>query len=198
MSVSTSFWTRLKMTMLPLLGASLLVPLQALAADGAGDWRPTYDVVMMWVNFVILVLVLVIFLRQPLGGFLTSQRNDIKKTFDDLETEKTRIKDDIQALRNSMERHRQKAEDRHRRIVAQARRERLDIIESAREEAQRRLTKARQQSDARRREAWRTLRNAIIDAAVDRVMAELPRHVTPENQDAFVASFLKSISKSSR
>ena len=155
---------RLKKTMLP-LGASLVFPLQALAADIGGGWRSTYDVVMMWVNFVILVALLVKFLRKPLGRFLTSQRDAIKKAFDDLEAEKARISNDIQALRESMEARRQKAEERHRRLVEQARRERRDIIETAREEAQRRIAKARQQIDARHREA----RYEFTGEAADRV-----------------------------
>ena len=188
---------RLKKTMLP-LGASLVFPLQALAADTGGGWRSTYDVVMMWVNFVILVALLVKFLRKPLGRFLTSQRDAIKKAFDDLEAEKARISNDIQALRESMEARRQKAEERHRRIVEQARRERRDIIETAREEAQRRIAKARQQIDARHREARTKLRNEIIDAAVAKAMRELPRQVTPEEEQAWVNMFLKSITASKR
>lgn len=188
---------RLQRTLLP-LGASLAFPLQALAADGGGDWRSTYDVVMLWVNFVILTALLVKFLRKPLGRFLTSQRDAIKKTFDDLDIEKNRISEDIQALRDSMEARRQKAEERHRRIVEQARRERRDIIASARQEAQRRLTKARQQVDARHREACTRLRNEIIDAAVAKAMSELPRKVTPEEEQAWVTLFLESITPSKR
>ena len=191
------FGIRLKKTMLP-LGVSWVFPLQALAADTGGDWRSTYDVVMMWVNFVILVALLVKFLRKPVGRFLTSQRDAIKKSFDDLETEKARIKDDIQALRQSVETRRQKAEERHRRIVKQAREERRAIIETAREDAQRRLTKARQQIDARHREACTRLRNEIIDAAVAKAMSELPRQVTPEEEQAWVKVFLQSITPSKR
>ena len=188
---------RLKKTMLP-LGVSLVFPLQALAADSGGDWRSTYDVVMMWLNFGILTALLVKFLRKPLGRFLTSQRDAIKKTFDDLEIEKARINDDIQALRNSMAARRQKAEERHRRMVEQARRERRDIIESARQEAQRRIAKARQQVDARHREACTRLRNEIIDAAVAKAMSELPRKVTPEEEQGWVNLFLKSITPPKR
>lgn len=190
-------WIRLKKTLLP-LGASLVFPLQALAADGGGGWRSTYDMVMMWVNFVILVALLVKFLRRPLGRYLASQRDAIKNAFDDLEAEKARINHDIQALRESMEARRQKAEERHRRIVAQARRERRDIIETAREEAQRRIAKARQQIDARHREARTKLRNEIIDAAVAKAMSELPHQVTPEEEQAWVSLFLKSITPSKR
>lgn len=196
MTALTTVWGRLKATMLT-LGAALWFPLQATAAD-SGGWRATYDVVMMWVNFVILVALLVKFLRKPVGRFLTSQRDAIQKTFDALETEKARIADDVQAMRKTLAARKQQAEERHRRILQRARRERMEIIAAAGEEAERRLTKARQLVDTRQREAWQRLRNEIVDAAAAKAMAELPRQVTPEDAKAWVSLFLKSISGSQR
>lgn len=188
-------WIRLKVTLTALV-ATLGVPLQALAANGDTGWRSTYDVVMMWVNFAILVALLVKFLRKPLGRFLSSQRDAIKKTFDELEGEKKRIAEDIRTLRETVETRRQNAEDRHRRLLEQARQERQDIIAIARDEAQRRLTKARQNIDARHREAYHKLRNEIIDAAVAKVMTALPDHMTAELEQDLTDRFLSSITKS--
>ena len=196
MTTQTPVWARLKVTMIT-LGASLWLPLQAQAATTGGDWRPTYDMVMMWVNFVILVALLIKLLRKPLGQFLQSQQDAIQKTLDGLENEKGRLKEEVQALRESVDTRKQKAEERHQRLMQRAKQERREIIETAREEAERRLAKARQLIDNRHREACQTLRNEIVDAAVTRVMADLPGHMTAELEQDLTDRFLTSINKPS-
>lgn len=186
--------TRLKAALLA-LGAPLWFPLQALAANTGGSWRSTYDVVMMWVNFAILVALLVKFLRKPLGRLLKSQQDAIQNTLGQLETRKGRIGNEIQSLRESLETRRQKAEDRHARIIQWAQRERLEIIATARQEAERRLRQARQLIDARHREACQALRNDIVDAAVTKVLQDLPGHMTAELEKDLTERFLASITK---
>jgi len=168
--------------------------LQTPAAMAAGDWRPTYDVIMMWVNFAILATVLCKLLRQPLRNFLSAQRDAVKNTLETLESEKGRIEDEIQSLRARLEDRQQRAVDLHERMVAQGEEERRGLIAEARQEAERRLLKARQLIEARHREACRKLRDEIIDTAVRRAMAELPELITPEVEQTLTDHFLRSIS----
>ena len=168
-------------------------PIHALAADPVGSWRQTYDTVMLWVNFIILVALLVKFLRRPLRNFLDKQRDAIKDTLDRLEAEKGRIKEDILSLRDVLEERKQKATDLHQRIVAQGKSERRDIIETARQEAERRFVKARQLIDARHREACQALRNEMVDAAIDLAMQEFSTHMTPAVEQALADHFLKTV-----
>ena len=65
----------------------LIVP-GALAADQNGGWRPTYDLVMRWLNFVILALVLIKFARRPLADFLTGKKEEIARDIQRMEEEK--------------------------------------------------------------------------------------------------------------
>ena len=168
--------------------------LQAPAAMAAGDWRPIYDAIMMWVNFVILAVVLFKLLRQPLGNFLTAQRDAVKHTLETLENEKTRIEEDIQSLRAMLEGRQQRAVDLNKRMVAAGEEERRALIAEARREAERRLHKARQLIEAHHRDACRKLRDEMIDVAVHRALAELPKHITPELEQVLANRFLRSIS----
>jgi F-type H+-transporting ATPase subunit b len=188
----TPRWIRLKMTLLT-LGASLWLPLQALAANTNSSWRSTYDVVMMWVNFAILLALLFKFLRPPLGRFLKSQQDAIQETLDKLENEKCRLKDEVRVLQGSLVARKENAEDWHERIMQRARMERREIIETGRQEAERRLDKARQLIDARHREACHTLRNELVDIAVRCAMEELPKHMTPDIEQTLTDRFLKTV-----
>lgn len=168
--------------------------MQAPVAVAAGDWRPTYDTAMMWVNFVILAAVLIKLLRHPLHNFLTTQRDTVKNTLESLESEKHRIETDIQALRVSLEGRQQKAAELHERMVAQGEEERREIVAEAEHEAERRLLKARQMIEARHREACRKLRNEIVDIAIRRALDELPKHMTPGVEQDLMERFLRTIS----
>jgi F-type H+-transporting ATPase subunit b len=167
--------------------------LQAPAALAADGWRPTYDIIMMWVNFAILATVLFKLLRQPLRNFLTAQRDAVKNTLEKLESEKGRIEDEIQSLRVTLEDRQQRAANLHERLVAQGEEERRELIAEARQEAERRLLKARQLIEAHHREACRKLRDEIIDTAVHHALTELPKHITPEVEQVLANRFLRSI-----
>lgn len=194
MTTKTSIGIRLKM-MLIAQGAALWVPLQALAAGSNSSWRSTYDVVMLWVNFVILVALLLKFLRPHLNRFLKSQQEAIKKTLDQLESEKSRLRDDVEALRQSLAARKQRTEEWHQRTMQRARTERLEIIDAARLEAERRLAKARQLIDARHREACQALQAEIVDAAIAKVMEDLPGQITVELEQDLTDRFLSAITK---
>lgn len=179
-------------TILLTLVASLWFPLAALAGD-TSNWRSVYDVVMMWVNFAILLALLFKFLRKPLGQFLKSQQEAIQETLDRLENEKCRLKDEVQALQESLAARKEKAEDWHERIMHRAGMERRDIIESGRQEAERRLAKARQLIEARHRDACQTLRNEMVDTAIQIATREFSKHMTPAIEQTLTERFLKTV-----
>jgi F-type H+-transporting ATPase subunit b len=186
---------RLPKALVLVLAAGCLLP--ATTAMAAGDWRPTYDIVMMWVNFVILAAVLVKLLRRPLSSFLKTQRDDVRKTLEALESEKGRIEEEIRSLQQMLKDRQEKAHDMHKRIVSLGEDERHEIITAAKDEAARRLLKARQLMDAHYREACDRLRGELIDSAVARAMEELPKHMTPEVEQILKDRFLRSISEKS-
>lgn len=193
MNASTPRWTCLKMMLLT-LAAGLWFPLPALAADTSGNWRATYDIVMMWVNFAILLALLFKFLRPPVGRFLQSQKDAIQKTLDQLENKKCRLRDEVQALQESLTARKAKAQNLHQRIIQQAKIERREIIAIAQQEARRRLSKARQLIDNRQREACQAIREQMVDMAVRRAMEELPQRMTPELEQALVQQYITSLS----
>lgn len=191
MTITAPRWICFKTTLLA-LGASLWFPPAALAAD-TSSWRSTYDVVMMWVNFGILLALLFKFLRPPLGRFLKSQQEAIQETLDRLENEKCRLKDEVQDLQARLAARKEKAEDWHARVMQRARLERREIIESGRQEAERRLAKAHQLIEARHRETCQTLRNEMVDTAIQIATREFSKHMTPAIEQTLTDHFLKSV-----
>jgi hypothetical protein len=65
------------------------LPEAAYAADA--PWRPTYDMAMRWVNFIILVAVIVKYGKEPIKDFLKLQKSEVVSEISQLEAEKDRI-----------------------------------------------------------------------------------------------------------
>ena len=63
----------------------------AMAADRASDWRPTYDLVMKWVNFGLLAFILVKYLKDPLKEFFFGQKAMVARQIEKLEQEITAL-----------------------------------------------------------------------------------------------------------
>ena len=76
--------------------AFLVTTLPAVAMAASPEWRPTYDKIMLWVNFAIFMGVAIKYGREPIKNFLKQQKEEIVSELDTLETEKERVLGEIQ------------------------------------------------------------------------------------------------------
>ena len=92
---------------------------EVLAADNSGDWRPIFDLVMRWVNFLILAFLLIKFSRAPIKKFLAGKQRDIADEIDGLEAEKEEILRQIDDCKKQLENSQNRLSDLKKNIVAQ-------------------------------------------------------------------------------
>jgi F-type H+-transporting ATPase subunit b len=169
-------------------------PSQPAAEDAANNsWKP---VIAKFVNFALLVAILVYFLRSPLGGYLAGRiskvREDLvaaKETRDAASRQLAEIEAKLKALPAEIESIRQRgAED----IVA----ERARIEQAAEVERQRLLESTRREIDMRLRVARRELIELTADLAVGVAGERIQRSITAEDQSRLIdryASQLKEV-----
>jgi F-type H+-transporting ATPase subunit b len=167
-----------------------------IAAGAAAPWRGTYDTVMMWINFVILVAVLVKLLRKPLGDFLDGQRSALTKEIDQLTKQKEQTEADIAAFREAMDSRKERFDAIHQNILDNGEKERQELIETAHRQAAILIESARQRIDNRLRKASMTLRAELIDAAMATAATQLPDRITPENTRTWTDRFIHDIDAS--
>lgn len=166
----------------------------AFGAEGKNEWRPTYDLVMMWVNFGILVFLAVKFGRTPVVEFLRGRRLEISMEIDRLEEEKKNITDRVnQALAVADDSEAQLARVRER-ILEQGEKQRQKIITEAEQQGRLMLQTARHKVRSQLVQARHDFRAELIDAAVAHALKGLPQRMTPEDdrkiQDAYLESVL--------
>ncbi|MFH1981155.1 MAG: ATP synthase F0 subunit B [Pseudomonadota bacterium] len=167
-----------------------------LAAGASAPWRGTYDTVMMWINFVILVAVLVKVLRKPLGEFLDNQRVALTKEIDQLTKQKEQAEADISAFREKMDARKERFDAIHQNIVDSGEKERQELIADAHQQAGILIESAHQRIANQLRKADKALRAELIDAAMATATAQLPSRITSENTRNWIDRFIHDIDAS--
>lgn len=163
----------------------------ALAADQTGGWRPTYDLIMRWLNFVILALVLIKFARRPLIDFLTGKKKEIARNIQRMEEEKEQAALKVAEVHKKLEDSSIRFENLKERIIRQGERRKQAIIDEAHRESKILLEGAKRKIDSQMMQAQSTLRAEMIELAVNLAIERLPGHLTEEDNQKLLDQFLK-------
>lgn len=163
---------------------------EVFAADGGGGWRPTYDIIMKWVNFGILVLIFFKFARRPLINFLSGKKNEISLQIKKIEDEKDRLSQRVLETEREMEENVARLEELKERIVQMGERRKIEIIEDARQESRMIIESAKQKIEGRIIRARDRLRAEIVDTAAEIALEKLPGLVTEEDNQKLLEQFM--------
>jgi F-type H+-transporting ATPase subunit b len=164
-----------------------------LAAEGSGGWRPTYDLVMRWVNFALLAFVIVKFSRQPLKDFLQGRKQALSIEIKQMEAQhKEAAEQTKQATRQLEESSAQLAELKER-IISQGVNSKERIIEEARQQGRNLLLESQRRIEGQILRARQRFRNELVDAAVDRALEILPKTISDTDKERMVKDFMASL-----
>jgi F-type H+-transporting ATPase subunit b len=163
---------------------------EVLAAEGGGGWRPTYDIIMKWVNFGILAFIFFKFARRPLKNFLSDKKTEISLQIKKLEDEKDRLLQRVREAETEMEENVVRLEELKQRIVQTGERRKLEILEDARQESRMIIEGAKQKMEGRVIRARNRLRAEMIDAAAEMALDKLPGLVTEDDNRKLLEQFM--------
>ena len=171
-----------------------LSAVDVLAAESSGGWRPVFDLVMRWVNFLILAFLIIKFSRAPLKKFLEGKKQDIADEIGGLEAEKEEILRQIDESKNQLENSRERLAVLKKRIVTQGEKNRQMIIDEAEREGKMMLQSAQQKVDSRILEARQLFKSELVDSAITLATKLLPEKITEEDNQKFIDAFMSSAS----
>jgi len=162
---------------------------EALAADAS--WRPVYDLVMRWINFLILAFLLVKFGRKPLMNFLKGQRFDLAREIDELKEQKTTAEARLKEIQGELEQSNARFVELTERIIRDGERRKEELIEEARLESQIMLESAQQKIASRFIRARQRLRSEIVDSAIDKALERLPALVNDADNERLIQDYIE-------
>ena len=176
---------------IPALGLTLGILLVASPAWAAGGgWRPIWDEVMMWVNFLILSSLIVKYGRKPLLAFLKGQGDEVARTLDEAEAGRRAAAAELDAMRKSIrERDARMAEIRAR-MIQDGELFKRRIVEQAQEEARFMLEEAGRRTGHEIEAARVRFRDELVDLAIRLATEGLPTVMTPEDDRRLVGKYL--------
>jgi F-type H+-transporting ATPase subunit b len=169
-----------------------LLSLDGYAAEGGSNWRPTYDLIMRWINFGIIVFVVYKYARKPLMNFLRGRKEKVAEEIEALETRKEEMIDRINQTQKDIEESDIRFEELKERIIQQGEKKKAEIIESAKNHSKMMFEDSKRRIGTHFLHAKSEFKDELIDKAMDMAMERLPREITPEDNDKCTRLFLES------
>ena len=169
-----------------------LVP-DVMAADSGGGFRPTWDLIMRWVNFIILVAVIVKFSHRPLRDFIEGKRDEVAYELKRLEEKKAAAAEKVQDVYRQLENSRERFEVIKARILKQSEARKAEMIEQARRESDLLLENTKRKIDFRLQNARQQLRSELVDSAVEQALEKLPEYITAEDNSKILEAYINRI-----
>ena len=155
------------------------------------SWRVTYDFIMKWINFFILILLLIKFLKKPFTEFLSKSKKEISDELNEVVTAKEELDKEIQISYKTLKESDLRFRKTKERIIEQGRLKKQEIVEKANEQAQLMINAAKQKVDGYILDAAQTLQKELIDEAVAYAQKELPKEMTEKDNEKMIENFLK-------
>ena len=172
----------------------LLLGTEASAANNSDDWRPTFDLVMRWLNFGIIVFILVKYARTPIKDFLLSRREEVAREIEIVEEKKEAANKKIQDAARMLDESEVRFARVKERIIIEGETKKQKLIEDAKQESKILLESTMKKIDNQLLDAQKAFKSELVDAAISLAMKRLPDEITTEDNQNFTNQFLASAS----
>lgn len=166
-----------------------------MAAGPIAAWRPYYDTAMRWLNFIILVAIIVKYGRAPVKHFLQIRRDEIKQEIQELEKVKSQLLGKVNDSRQEWKIQEERLGLLRERIVADGEKKKRALIEEARQESASLIKETRRKIDHCVDDAKKRLKSELVDMAVDSAMQMMPAHITDADNDKILDNFFIGITR---
>lgn len=165
----------------------------ALAAEsGGGFTRADWDLIMRWVNFIILAAVIIKYASKPLSDFLNGRKEEVARTLEKYETRKNEAMAKITEGRQLLEASAERLAQIRDRIVSEGERRKSEMIATAQQESRLMLETAQQKVEGQIRETYGRIKAELIDAATEHALAKIPAALTAGDHDKWVRLWIEA------
>ena len=163
---------------------------EAFASEKASSWRPIYDLILRWINFGIIVFLLVKYAKTPLMNFLRGQKEKLAREIKRLENKKQGISANIEETLKTIDESEVRFAELKERIVRQGEKKKEVIIQTAQKQSKMMLEDGKRRIDTHFIQAKNKFRAELIDRAIDLAMERLPKEITAEDNEKLTIEYL--------
>lgn len=171
----------------------LVTATDALGAEASANWRPTYDLVMRWLNFGILIVLFFRYARKPLAAFLNGKSKQIEESIQKIETEKETIKTRVSELLKERKEGRENLHRIRDRVISQGELKKQSLIDDAKRESYLLLESAKHKIEHEITSAREKLQVELVDRSIDLAIQKLPQLMTDQDTQRSLKMYLEGI-----
>jgi F-type H+-transporting ATPase subunit b len=165
----------------------------AWAGDGIQFTRAHYDLIMRYLNFLILAAVLYKFGRKPLLGFLNSQKNEVAATIENLEARKQEALEKIKQSQEQLKANKKNLAEISDRITTEGLQRKQQIIEQAQNESQLMLRAAQAKIEGNLRDTVERLKAELVEAAAEKAAEKFPAMLGTQDHERLFQQWLEAV-----
>jgi F-type H+-transporting ATPase subunit b len=166
---------------------------ECLAAQEPPSWRKPYDIIMLWLNFGILVVLFIKFARKPLMEALRGVHDRIKEEIEGIKRQHQQVKGRMDTQELKLKEIPQHLEEIRARITEMGEKEKQKIIDQAKVSAEKMVEDARAYAGLQMARARKQLSDQMVDLAVTMVEEKLKDEISSEDNDRLVNDFLGNL-----
>jgi len=156
------------------------------------EWRHTYDLIMLWVNFGILSFILVKFGKKPIMNFLRAQKDELAEEIGSLEQKKESMISEINKTRQALQDSDARFAELREKIIRMGEQKRDEIITQAQQQSEMMMEIAKQKIGNRILVAKREFKAELVDNAFDMATERIPKEMTDEDNEKLVQRYLSA------
>jgi F-type H+-transporting ATPase subunit b len=166
----------------------------AFAAEAqAAGWRPVYDLAMRWLNFIILVFVIIKFGKTPLKNFLQAQKEDVEAELHSLENEKQEALQKVKQTEKMLEQSSVRLQELKERLVEQGEKKKQEIVNEANQESRLMMDATKRKIDNYIIKAKSKLRSELVDTAMNIATKKIKTEISHDDNRNFLNHYMNSL-----
>lgn len=155
--------------------------------------RKTYNALLLWVNFGVLVVLFIKFARKPLMDALHGVRSKLEEEIGEVTKQRSEIKaglDSEEAKLRDIQTH---LDEIRARIIEMGEKEKQRIIDQAKIAAEKMIKDAEAYASFQMDKAKKQLSDDMIDIAISMVEKRLAKEITLKDNDKLINDFLANL-----
>ncbi|MBW2574133.1 MAG: ATP synthase F0 subunit B [Deltaproteobacteria bacterium] len=166
---------------------------EAYAAEKSSSWRPIYDLILRWINFGIIVFLIVKYGKTPIMNFLRGQKEKLAHEIKRLEDKKEGIAANVEEAHKTIDESEVRFAKLKERIVRQGEKKKEAIIQSAQNQSKMMLEDGKRRIDTHFIQSKNKFRAEMIDRAIELAMERLTKEITAEDNEKLTIEYLSLV-----
>ena len=165
----------------------------AIASENAAGWRSLYDTILRWLNFGILVFIIVKFGKTPITNFLKGQKEELALEIKKIEEEKEIAVAKTEEIQQKLDESDLYFSQLKNRIIEQGEKKKQQIIDKAHKQSLMMIDESKRKIGNQILTAKDKFRSELVDASIDLALKRLPDEITSKDDQKLLDNYITGI-----